>query len=368
MRGFQAFLAATLVAGLVSSPASATAQPAQSGGSHHKRQHRAHRGKHRNRRVRAHAATVGRSPLAASISGTTYYVSPSGSDSNSGSSPSQAWRTVGRVNNAKLRPGDRVLFQGGHSFGGGTLMPESSGAPGAPIVYGSYGNGQATVTHGVWFVDTDYLTFDDLTLGPDGGLQGGNSSGHAANHIVVQRSTIDLAPGNSDLGINANGDDWTIADNTVENTGDSGMLLIGERYRVRGNTITNTGLDSAIGYGKHGIYLKVANATIAGNTITHFSADGISARYRDSTITGNAISHGPIGIGFFQYDTVPGTSHWNHNTITNTTAAGIFVSSSDKAGPTIESFVIRGNTIQSSGQRVNVQDSRGRVMMTGNRA
>jgi hypothetical protein len=51
----------------------------------------------------AHIARVpGVSP--ATIAGTAYYVSPSGSDSNSGLAPDQAWRTVSRVNRADLNP------------------------------------------------------------------------------------------------------------------------------------------------------------------------------------------------------------------------------------------------------------------------
>ena len=34
----------------------------------------------------------------------TYYVSPNGSNSNSGTSPGQAWRTVDRVDTARLGP------------------------------------------------------------------------------------------------------------------------------------------------------------------------------------------------------------------------------------------------------------------------
>jgi Right handed beta helix region len=311
-------------------------------------------------------------PPPATISGTTYYVSPTGSDSGPGTTPAQPWRTVARVNSAQLRPGDGVLFQGGATFTDSTLMPASSGAAGAPIVYGSYGSGQATITEGAWFVSINYLTFDNLALGPQAGLQGGNSSGHLANDIVVQRSTIDLAPGNSSLGINANGNGWTIADNTVQNTGDSGMLLIGDSYTVSGNTITNTGLDSSIGYGKHGIYLKASNATVTRNTITHFSADGISARYRNSTISANNISRGPIGIGFFQYDASSGTSHWTDNAITDTTAAGIFVcGTAESCAQPIESFVITGNTLgpapgASNWSVMNLQPTSGTYAVTGN--
>jgi hypothetical protein len=276
----------------------------------------------------------------------TYYVSPAGSDSNSGTSPGQAWRTIGRVNAASPQPGDGVLFQGGQTFADTTLMPNVSGTSSAPIVYGSYGTGQATITQGVWFIDHNYLTFDNLALGPASGLQGGNSSGHTANNIVVQRCTIQLSASNPQVGIDATGNHWTIAGNTVENIGNSGMLLLGDSYTISHNTITNTGLDSSISYGMHGIYLKVSNATVTANTITNFSADGISPRYHNSTITNNYISGGSIGIGFFEMDTVPGTSRWTGNTITNTTNAGMFVcGTAESCSEPLDNFTITGNTI-----------------------
>src|SRR6266702_1043167 len=73
---------------------------------------------------------------------TTYYVSPSGSDSNSGTAASP-WQTVDRINRTLLVPGDSVLFQGGQRFSGTTLIPPASGAASAPIRFGSYGTGRA---------------------------------------------------------------------------------------------------------------------------------------------------------------------------------------------------------------------------------
>jgi parallel beta-helix repeat protein len=274
------------------------------------------------------------------ITGATYYVSASGSDSNSGTSPGAAWRTVKRVNRATLGPGDGVLFEGGATFSDETLMPGVSGAPGSPVIFGSYGQGNAILPQGEWFRGHNHLAFTHLTIS-GGGIQG------TGEDITVEWCSI----GNDDLAINATGSNsgWTIDDNTIEHTGNSGMLLEGDHFTVSGNTIVSTGLDASIPYGKHGIYLKVSNATVTGNTITNFSEDGISVRYRNSTIANNYISGGPIGIAWFQYDPTAGTSHWTGNTITATREAGFYVSSSDVGGTTRESFVIQHNTIQRAG-------------------
>jgi parallel beta-helix repeat protein len=76
------------------------------------------------------------------LDGATYYVdADAGADTNLGTAAAP-WKTAARVGAAQhlLRPGDRVLFRRGQVFSG-PLALESSGAPGLPITYGSYGEG-----------------------------------------------------------------------------------------------------------------------------------------------------------------------------------------------------------------------------------
>ena len=70
--------------------------------------------------------------------GTTYYVSPSGSDSNSGTSPGTAIQTLERASGLGLNPGDQVLLERGATFSG-KLAVWKSGTAGAPITIGAYG-------------------------------------------------------------------------------------------------------------------------------------------------------------------------------------------------------------------------------------
>jgi hypothetical protein len=277
------------------------------------------------------------------VSGTTYYVSASGSDSNAGTSPAQAWQTVGRVNRQSLAPGDAVLFAGGQTFSDSDLEPATSGTAAHSIVFGSFGHGVAVLPKGAWFVH-DYLLFDHLRFAST--FFGGSSSQGLSNHITVQNCQFSLPAGNQQLGLYANGTEWTIQDNVVQNTGLSGMLLNGDGYHVVGNTIDNVGLYAA-SYNAHGIYLDASNATITDNTITRFSESAVSARYRSSTIERNYMSSGQIGIDFYQTDATPGTSHWLNNTIKNTTVAGLYVSS-DGVHALQESFVIKSNALTTS--------------------
>jgi hypothetical protein len=80
---------------------------------------------------------------------TTYYVTPTGRDAASGTSPAEAWQTIARVNAAILAPGDRVRFQGGARFTGPLEVGAGeSGIPTAPITFDSYGTGRATIDGG----------------------------------------------------------------------------------------------------------------------------------------------------------------------------------------------------------------------------
>lgn len=347
-------LAAFAVSGTTAASAAAKSHPRHP--VHHKKHHK----KHRRLRAVAHFAVAPHPRIPTvriAITGATYYVSPSGSDSNSGTSPNQAWRTVDRVNSANLHPGDGVLFQGGATFSDDTLMPPTSGASGQPIVFGSYGQGRGLLSKGVWFVQ-NHLAFTNLAVGAT--FYGGSEVKGTSNDIAIVGCSISLPNNNSSLGMYTNGNHWTIQNNRVNNTGLSGMLLNGDQYLVSGNTISNTGRDTSVNYNAHGIYLDASDATISGNTITNFAESAVSVRYRNSSLTYNRISNGRIGVDFFQTDPHTGASHWTGNTLTGTTVAGIFISSSGAAGDTAETFDISHNVLhRAAGVFMNLKPTRG---------
>ena len=89
--------------------------------------------------------------------GTTYYVdSQSGSDSNAGTSESKAFKTLDKVNDLNLEPGDTVLLKKGSVFEDQALKftKEDSGTAEAPVKISTYGEGNRpqinTNGHGKW--------------------------------------------------------------------------------------------------------------------------------------------------------------------------------------------------------------------------
>ena len=73
-------------------------------------------------------------------SGTTYYVdSVDGSDSNSGTSPSQAWRTLVKASSQEYTSGDKILFKSGGIYTG-SFTAKGDGTGENPITVSSYGD------------------------------------------------------------------------------------------------------------------------------------------------------------------------------------------------------------------------------------
>lgn len=77
--------------------------------------------------------------MSGAAAGTFHVDAAGGDDRNDGTSPGRAWRSLQRVCQADLKPGDGVLFKRGETWRG-QLIPKS-GREGAPITYGAYGQG-----------------------------------------------------------------------------------------------------------------------------------------------------------------------------------------------------------------------------------
>ena len=73
------------------------------------------------------------------LEATTYYVSNNGDDSNIGTSPQLAWKTLDKVNFHNFNPGDSILFKRGDIWRG-QLFPYSGDSI-SNIYYGAYGVG-----------------------------------------------------------------------------------------------------------------------------------------------------------------------------------------------------------------------------------
>jgi hypothetical protein len=102
----------------------------------------------------------------------SYYVSLQGNDSNPGTSPTEAWKTIDRVNAGTYQPGDSILFQGGQTFHGDLFLTpaQGQGTAAAPITISSYGTGQAILRpidnnhDGIFLYNVGGFNITNLTL------------------------------------------------------------------------------------------------------------------------------------------------------------------------------------------------------------
>ena len=90
--------------------------------------------------------------------GTTYYVSSeNGDDANPGTSQSDAFKTLDKINKIELQPGDQVLLEKGSKFNDQFLHIQGSGSEEAPIIISTYGEGDRPQINangkGVWYQD-----------------------------------------------------------------------------------------------------------------------------------------------------------------------------------------------------------------------
>ncbi|MCB0477242.1 MAG: T9SS type A sorting domain-containing protein [Crocinitomicaceae bacterium] len=106
------------------------------------------------------------------VNATTYYVSNSGNDANTGTATNQSWSSLGQVNGFAFQPGDSILFNRGDEWNG-QLLPKSGNST-SRIYYGAYGAGTLPAIMGsvqrnnaanwidqggnVWLCDTNFST------------------------------------------------------------------------------------------------------------------------------------------------------------------------------------------------------------------
>src|SRR3989344_4201879 len=80
--------------------------------------------------------------------GTTYYVDAvSGQDTNTGTSPNAAWKSIAKINSKTYTAGSKVLFKRGQQWRE-ELIIKSNGTSQSRITFGTYGAGANPVVNG----------------------------------------------------------------------------------------------------------------------------------------------------------------------------------------------------------------------------
>lgn len=129
-----------------------------------------------------------------------HFDSSDGDDSAAGTSPEQAWKTLGKAAGIALKPGDRVLLKAGGRWSG-QLKLQGGGTPEASVRIASYGegsrpriDGEGKVTAAVFLENTECIEVRGLELTNLGatrkserfGFQITNASPPVGRNIVIE--------------------------------------------------------------------------------------------------------------------------------------------------------------------------------------
>ena len=200
--------------------------------------------------------------------GTTYYLDDlGGSDSNLGTSPSTAWKSLARANASVLQSGDRLLLRRGGVWQGSLKLAESGTAL-AAITVDAYGSGPFPLIHGAGtcvsipgsYVAVQSLHADDCSwagfqiAGSNDRLDGIVSSNNVAG-VQVKGGATNNAVLHSNLYDNNKMGTLTPTP-TDDDSGAFGVLLNGDRTEVAYNRISGSDAFS-YDYGRDGSAVEV---------------------------------------------------------------------------------------------------------------
>jgi len=246
----------------------------------------------------------------------TYYVSPSGDDSNPGTSPEKAWKTFDKVNDTSFKAGDSIFFEGGRTFSGSLRFDADDSGTGAnPVTVGSYGTGRATISsgsrHGLYAKNSSGFVVKDLVFvgagsNVDADFSGisffADRSGLKPEHIRIdnveasgyrQRGIEIVGSWGSDSGFK----DVRITNCDVHNNGDKGISSYGSKSG-RGWSHKNVYIGNCKVYDNRG-YSDPESWGHHGNGIVLSSVDGAVIEFCEAYNNGELCDTkggGPVGI------------------------------------------------------------------------
>lgn len=277
--------------------------------------------------------------------GVVYFVDATGgNDSNAGTSPAAAWRTLAKVSSQTLAPGDVVAFERGDTFTGSATI-SGGGTSTNPVTVTAYGSGaQPLLTNpGGWnmlLVDAPYVAVEDLSF--TNGAVFDNADGVGIRGPKYERSGA--------VAITGNGTGVLVQDSTFTDVG-VGVKTYGAESKVLHNTFQNLriayrGPDSGIqtSYGAIGVSVNNSGVELAYN-------DFLGCR---STNSPYGADGGAVEIEGFLYSKDDITIHHNYSRgsqgfleVTETTTSDVTVS--ENVSDDYQQFIAWNTTTTPSG-------------------
>jgi hypothetical protein len=301
---------------------------------------------------------VASAETAISTTGVTYYVAPTGADSNAGTAPTKAWRTLDKVNRTTLRPGDQVRFLKGGTWSG-KLELVNSGTATAPITVGNYGTASALpkVTGGVLGdcirVRGDYVHVTGLAasacvyagINIFGKHDRVTYSQVSNNKVGIKVTTAGAAFGSFQHNTLTNNNRMTVltkgtncgtalAKNCGDDSGATAFLLNSDNNDIGFNTVTGSNAFSYDNFGRDGSAFEIFNGN---NNIIHDNVSIDNFALSEIGRSGSRTADGNV----FRNNTVTATCGANC-----TYAFGIILRGSQEAYGPNRGTVIDGNRMK----------------------
>ena len=234
----------------------------------------------------------------------TYYLSPAGSDSNAGTSITAPWKSIAKLNKAKISAGSSILFQGGATFAGS--ISGKGGTSTSPVTYSSYGTGRAVINAGAGtgFSATGKagLIIQNLNFAGNGySTNTGNGILLSGSYLTVDQ--VDIG------GFGTNGIDFTkgshnvnVTYTTIHDGGYAGIQVQGT-WDTSGTGTTYTNSNVYIGHDTiWNIFGRSTDSQHTGNGMELWDVDNATVErcvVHDNGIN-NPYTSGPAGIWCWQ--------------------------------------------------------------------
>ncbi len=309
------------------------------------------------RRVRSFSTLLLVAALAPALDASTWYVSPSGSDANPGTSSASAFATLQKAANV-VAPGDTAIVLPG-TYAGFNLF--TSGLPGQPIRFVGLagtvldGNNAFTGKDTVNLEGASYVVVEGFTIEGTGDPAShragvrvvGTSASNVAAHVTIRGNRVDRA---GRWGIFSGFvDDIVIEDNETSRSADEHGIYVsnsGDRPIIRRNLV----------WGNHsnGIHMN-GDASLGGDGVI---TDAVVERnVLVDNGDGNPI-FGPPGGSAINCDGVT-NSVIRNNLIYDNHKSGISLYRQDGGAPSTGNLVINNTVLNASDARwcMNVKDA-----------
>lgn len=227
---------------------------------------------------------------------TTYYVSPGGSDANTGLSPDKAWASTGKVNGFTFPQGSVVSFQGGQTFTGCLVFDQDNvpaSAASTPFKVTSYGTGQATIKSNCTGDFSAAVTADSVSGFQLADMKVVNGGTTAAGVLLQNQRSSTATKGLSVTGSDISG--FATPSGSASTFGGQ-IMVLGyavnsnsgplDDVRILNNRLHGAAVTSNAGPGVYGwgSGVNITNVRVAGNTVYNL---GMASQSTGAALTAN---------------------------------------------------------------------------------